>query len=324
MDIYSLISYIFRGTVSLICAINLITIRLGATRKTYQYDIIHKCLASVAIIDAIVDTICVHWIINGDPYLDYTWLWCPKCYIEMTVMGVAILKPIRSPHRAWWFPPLLWYRILTDTPAFLRAVRNHLSGAAERSCYKLGRVAGPLYTIYLICAIIEMSNHNPTIDNIIMTINTAIVFISSLVVINFQPYSHQMKSLPHIIVGREQIDTDMSTGTGVRDSVEAWAHSPNHPWLADNVTLSDVARQINITPRLLSMYINNVYDTNFSAWINTLKVGTLRELIQRAPDTDSARLMTYCGFNSKENMSRVVKKVTGKTITELREESSLE
>jgi AraC-like DNA-binding protein len=85
------------------------------------------------------------------------------------------------------------------------------------------------------------------------------------------------------------------------------------PYLNASLTLKDLGAALNIQPRVLSHMINNYLDTNFSNYINTLRVQEAAEKLRTQEDEKEtiAEVMYTCGFNTKSAFFTAFKKQFG-------------
>jgi AraC-like DNA-binding protein len=85
------------------------------------------------------------------------------------------------------------------------------------------------------------------------------------------------------------------------------------PYLNASLTLKDLGAALNIQPRLLSHMINSYLDTNFSNYINTLRVQEAAEKLGKPKDDKEtiAEVMYTCGFNTKSAFFTAFKKQFG-------------
>jgi len=87
------------------------------------------------------------------------------------------------------------------------------------------------------------------------------------------------------------------------------------PYLNPDLTLLQLASDINITPHMLSQIINDHYKLNFFDYINQFRVQDFKVAIAD-PKNKSYSLLGIafeCGFNSKSAFNRIFKKSTGLT-----------
>jgi YesN/AraC family two-component response regulator len=87
------------------------------------------------------------------------------------------------------------------------------------------------------------------------------------------------------------------------------------PHLEAELTLTDLAKQLNTNTSVLSKVINDGTGRNFNDFINSYRV---QEVINKLKSGEQRRqtllgIAYDCGFNSKATFNRSFKKVTGKT-----------
>lgn len=100
--------------------------------------------------------------------------------------------------------------------------------------------------------------------------------------------------------------------------IQEWIDLPSKPYLRESITLAVAARQMNIHPRLLSSFINNIYHMNFNSWINSLRIDEVKRLINASPQQTLLTVALKTGFTDASAMSRVFKKFTGISPSEYR------
>ncbi|WP_282086999.1 helix-turn-helix domain-containing protein [Aquimarina algiphila] len=91
-------------------------------------------------------------------------------------------------------------------------------------------------------------------------------------------------------------------------------------FLNSELTLSTLAKELDIHPNVTSRIINEGLDKSFSDFVNEYRIDAV---INRLKDVEYNRItllgIAYeCGFNSKATFNRVFKKTTGKTPFEFR------
>lgn len=101
--------------------------------------------------------------------------------------------------------------------------------------------------------------------------------------------------------------------------LEAWkaqlgAHMGRHrPYLDPELTLADLARQLQWPAAQLSAVINSGFGQNFNDFINRYRVQAFQELV-RMPENQQFTLLALAleaGFNSKATFNRAFRKHTG-------------
>ena len=99
-----------------------------------------------------------------------------------------------------------------------------------------------------------------------------------------------------------------------------WTVSTEKLYLDANLSLSQLAKSVRMSPTLVSDLINRGLGQNFNDYINRYRVETI---IKRLSDQNYSHLSILAialdnGFNSKATFNRVFKKITGKSPSEYR------
>lgn len=92
------------------------------------------------------------------------------------------------------------------------------------------------------------------------------------------------------------------------------------PYLNPDLTLIELAAQINLSRNELSALINNVIGSNFYLFVNGYRVENVKQLLQKDQQKQFTILaLAYdSGFNSKSTFNSLFKKFTGLTPSEYR------
>lgn len=91
--------------------------------------------------------------------------------------------------------------------------------------------------------------------------------------------------------------------------------SDKRPYLNKNLTLRDVADELNLSPNTVSQVINNCMRKNFLEFINEYRVQEFKQNIKRGQHDNYTILAVAqeCGFASKSTFYSTFKKITGQT-----------
>ena len=91
------------------------------------------------------------------------------------------------------------------------------------------------------------------------------------------------------------------------------------PWLEPELTLTEVAKRLRVTPGLLSKVINTGCGQNFNDFVNAYRVREAQRLLAdpRFAHYSLVGVALESGFNSRSTFNRVFKKVTGRAPSEL-------
>jgi AraC-like DNA-binding protein len=90
------------------------------------------------------------------------------------------------------------------------------------------------------------------------------------------------------------------------------------PWLEPELTLTEVAKRLRITPGLLSKVINTGCGQNFNDFVNAYRVREAQRLLAdpRFAHYSLVGVALESGFNSRSTFNRVFKKVVGQAPSE--------
>jgi AraC-like DNA-binding protein len=92
------------------------------------------------------------------------------------------------------------------------------------------------------------------------------------------------------------------------------------PWLEPDLTLEQLAGQLQLRPKLLSQAINEGLGRNFFEFVNTYRIEEAKRLLTDPADKKITVLevLYEVGFNSKSSFNTVFKKQTGLTPSEFK------
>ena len=95
------------------------------------------------------------------------------------------------------------------------------------------------------------------------------------------------------------------------------------PYLASDLNLTDLAQQLNCSPKHLSQVINEVFNCNFFDFINKYRIEEAKNQLINTTDEKITVLevMYTSGFNSKSSFNAAFKKFTNQTPSEFKKNS---
>lgn len=109
-------------------------------------------------------------------------------------------------------------------------------------------------------------------------------------------------------------DTETPDRRRIDEIVKQWSESPNKLYLTEGITLSSAADSMEVSPRLLSDFLNNIYEMNFNTWIKSLRVEEVKRLLrQTEPKMTLLDIAALTGFPDASSMSKAFKLFTGMT-----------
>lgn len=158
---------------------------------------------------------------------------------------------------------------------------------------------------------------------------TIIIFVTAYKIINQPEIFRQNIEMVH-----ETEDPEDSAGTEkyARQSIDDRMQDEyleklnfymyeQKPYLDENITIKDLAEELEIPSHHLSIVINNRLNKNFYTFINEYRIKESQQILKDPGNSDASILSIAfkSGFNSKSTFNTTFKKITGLTPTEYRE-----
>lgn len=84
-------------------------------------------------------------------------------------------------------------------------------------------------------------------------------------------------------------------------------------YLDKNIGIETLARQLNTNRTYLAQTIKEAYDTNFTGYINYLRVEEAKRIIRGKKASKLEEVASLCGFSSASSFTRTFKSITGVT-----------
>ncbi|GJM33369.1 MAG: hypothetical protein DHS20C18_23700 [Saprospiraceae bacterium] len=99
----------------------------------------------------------------------------------------------------------------------------------------------------------------------------------------------------------------------------------NEPFLDASLSMHQLAKQLNMPVRELSLLINHTLNKHFFDFVNEYRIKKAMEILSNPQNNKMTvlEILYEVGFNSKSSFNTVFKKYTGKTPTQYREARSL-
>lgn len=100
--------------------------------------------------------------------------------------------------------------------------------------------------------------------------------------------------------------------------IQKWVKAPGSSYLKEGITISQVADEMRISPRVLSAHLNTAMQQNFNSWINGLRIEEAKHLFMQDKTFSASYVALKCGFADAAMLSKNFKRITGMTITEFK------
>ena len=126
-------------------------------------------------------------------------------------------------------------------------------------------------------------------------------------------------SKKHIHTNNDEVEADPALAKRIQ------AHMlSNKPHLSHFLNLEELANQLSMHPRALSVAIKNNFNTNFYEFINSYRIEEAKRLLKDLdkPNQTMIEILGDAGFNSKATFNAIFKKTVGMTPTQYRAEQS--
>ena len=238
---------------------------------------------------------------------------------------------------------------------YRQEVSNYFSGAQELLGSRVSRVVW-LFIVYVVLSVNDFLISARTVDLTVMVINTSVFMMLALVILNMHnTFAVMTPAFSGESVTTDDDETkvnaddihedapeevsqetehednaDKTAGSEAEDAAAAearryieeivhlWSSRPDKPFLRDGLTIAETAGQMGISSRLLSRYLNDIFEMNFNSWINMLRVNEVKELIREGSSLTMTELAEMSGFTDSSAMSKVFKRQEGVTPTQYR------
>lgn len=105
--------------------------------------------------------------------------------------------------------------------------------------------------------------------------------------------------------------SESSVTMSIDDAVYNWTSRQDKPYLKRGITVASVSAEMKISPRVLSDYLNNVYEVDFNTWINTLRLEQAAEMMLENPKLPFKDLYAKVGFSDLAAFAKAFKKCYG-------------
>lgn len=190
---------------------------------------------------------------------------------------------------------------------------------------KIGRVRQffTIYGAYVTVTTLNMFLFGETLSIVCICLRAVLKLLTVIMVFNMEPLL--------MSTGQKMADYDAAEAAGeeeekeeplraemVESAMERWLNSKDKPYIKEGLALSDVAYQMKISGLQLSYYLNHYLGVNFNSWINRLRIGEAKRLMEANPQMQISDVASAVGYSEIAVFSRNFKKAEGITATEYR------
>lgn len=159
-------------------------------------------------------------------------------------------------------------------------------------------------------------------DNIILIAAASVTFSTLLFIIGWMGFKQKSASPisePNLIVETKVVvDENIIPSQSVLLNKLLHLFEHQKVYLNENLNINHLAVLTGTNRTYISHLINNHFHQNFSTFVNTFRLEEVKKCILEDPTYTNYILAEKCGFNSADSMKRVVKNLSGLSVTELK------
>lgn len=181
-----------------------------------------------------------------------------------------------------------------------------------------------IYSAYIIVTTLNMFLFGEALSIVCISLRAVLKLLTVLFVFNTEPLlmSTGQKMADYDAAeeeaGEEGEKEVLLRAKIVESAMKRWLNSKDKPYLKEGLTLSDAADQMGISGLQLSYYLNHHLGINFNSWINRLRIGEAKRLMEANPQMQISDVASAVGYSEIAVFSRNFKKAEGITATEYR------
>lgn len=178
-----------------------------------------------------------------------------------------------------------------------------------------------IYSAYIIVTTLNMFLFDETLSIVCISLRAVLKLLTVLFVFNTESLlmSTGQKMAGFDVAEEAEAEKEAPLRAKIVESaMERWLNSKDKPYLKEGLALSDVADQMGISGPQLSYYLNHYLGVNFNSWINRLRIGEAKRLMEANPQMQISDVASAVGYSEIAVFSRNFKKAEGITATEYR------
>lgn len=194
---------------------------------------------------------------------------------------------------------------------------------------KIGRVRQffTIYGAYVIVTTLNMFLLCETLSIMCINLRAVLKLLNVIMVFNMEPLfmSTGQKMTGFDVAEEAEAEKEAPLRAEmVESAMKRWLNSKDKPYLKEGLALPDVADQMGISGLQLSYYLNHYLGVNFNSWINRLRIGEAKRLMEANPQMQISDVASAVGYSEIAVFSRNFKKAEGITATEYRKRCASE
>lgn len=275
------------------------------------------------------------------PFALLSGMMLPRFYLADTAAKLAFLQhysqmPEATVSRIGGHLLFVFYLIAVfrTLRRYQRTYVENYADAANRTyrwLFRLTSILAALHTIILVKEVLRYTGHRHVLAGIELWVGLNAIGVLSWSVLQalYQPTLFRSIDLALPTVAgllAEQRAPELTLMQAVRPEIaEKIRHLRTYmeqaePYLEPSLTVQDLARQLQLPVRELSLLINHHLDQHFFDFVNEYRIAKARHLLKDPThkSTTVLEILYAVGFNSKSSFNTAFKKQTGLTPTQYR------
>lgn len=225
--------------------------------------------------------------------------------------------------------------IIRKAISFHRHIDNYVCGPAVARSHWLTHIVG-IFMLFFVVSAADFLVSTRNFDILTMWLKTIVFIVATVCGLNLQDiyidispaFDNKSESAQPTTADKKELAATTSqtptvpTNSQIADIVDKWTNNSSKPFLAESITINQVAEQMQLNKRQLSQFLNNTLNMNFNTWINSLKVEEAKRMIVDEPDLSLYNIALRTGFTDAPAMSRIFKSRCGITPSAYRLQNS--
>jgi len=249
-----------------------------------------------------------------------------KIDLPFTYLIFLFFVAVSVPYYILWSVRLLRYHRKNITNTFSALENRNLLWLRNLTVI-LGITWTILVAIFFTHHVLLMFSDDFCINGLFLTLSVFIIFVGYFGI--YQPAIFTSRDpLPGIDDSKESLR--YSGSTLKEEDIQKYLAAlddymrTNKPYLNNELTLFQLAEEVNILPHYLSRIINEYHHQNFFDYINQYRVQEFKTTVAdpKYKNYSLLGIAFECGFNSKSAFNRMFKKSTGLTPSQFKETNS--
>ncbi len=231
--------------------------------------------------------------------------------LALLVIVFGILYPYETHPDIWgtYFFKTLYYQWLLFIIASAFLLKDHFKKLFSSSS-KLNYNDSWMLSVFFGTTLIWVAYYTSSYTSYIVGALSFSFVLYLSVLLLFHKKRQSNKAAPQEKYANQKISTEEATA--LFNKVDSYINT-QQAYKNPNLTLPELAKQLHIRTHLLSQFINDNLNKNFSQFINEYRIEEAKRLLTSNSNLKIEVIAEQCGFNSNSTFYTAFKKVTNTT-----------